>query len=274
MKKTDIKIRQAKYDLDNMVVMANDMIKGISKLSLNEAKLLRTIIMQIKPYDEELEVFTVKADEFAAILGIDKNHIYAEIDKMTDHLLDEKIRIGDKTTKKKSKWKKFRWVDYCEYDTGTLTIKLSDQLRPYLLGLQKWYTQYRLEDIIFFKSWYSIRIYELLMMCIDERKKPYADKIVDIYMSLKDLRTYTETEKKYARLSQFKAKVLNIAVRDINEWSAYHVTVREYKEKKKIVGFYFSVGSKIGYNYKNISEELPEHVEQMNLFDMMDGEKS
>ena len=112
------------------------------------------------------------------------------------------------------------------------------------------------------------------MVGIDERKKADGDKIGDVYMSLKDLRTYTETEKKYARLSQFKAKVLNIAVRDINEWSAYHVTVREYKEKKKIVGFYFSVGSKIGYNYKNISEELPEHVEQMNLFDMMDGEKS
>lgn len=266
MKKTDIQTRQAKYDLENQVVMANDMIKGISKLSLNESKLLRTIIMQIKPQDEDLEVFTVKIKEFAELVGIDKNHMYSEADKMTDSLMSEVIRIGDGNPR--HKWKKLHWVDLCEYDSGTITIKVSNELKPYILGLQKWYTQYRLEDIIYFKSVYSIRIYELIAMCLKDQK-PYADKKTEVYISMEDLRKSTNTEHKYERLSQFKEKVINIALRDINQTSSYHVSVRDYKEGRKVVGFYFNVESRIGFEYKEVQEPEEVIVRQMELDDFM-----
>ena len=261
MNTTDIQTRQVNYDLENEVVMANDMIRGISRLSLNESKLLRLIIMQVKPHDKELMQFSIKISEFAEILGVGRRNMYREADRMTDRLMQEVIRIGDGNPK--HRWKKFHWVDVCEYEDGTLTIKVSDELKPYLLGLQKWYTQYRLEDIFMFKSVYAIRMFELITMGLKDAK-PYANNVTEVYIPISVIRKATNTEDKYERISQFKAKVISTATRDINEFSPYHVTVRDYKEGKKIVGFYFTVSSRT----RNDDIEEPD-FKQMSIEDYM-----
>lgn len=240
----DIQARQVQYDLDNHVAMANDMIRGISKLSLNEAKLLRLIIMQVQPDDTVFAPFTIKVSEFAQLLGIDRHDVYRQADRMTDRLMMELIRIGDGNPR--HKWQKFHWVSRCSYDAGILTIQLSDDLKPYLLGLKKWYTQYRLEDVISFRSVYAIRIYELIVMGM-QNVKPYADQVTEVYISIDTIRKATSTENKLKRISQFKEKVIDISIRDINECTDYHVSVRDYKESRKIVGFYFTVQSNTRY---------------------------
>ena len=259
----NIKSRQINLNLENMVVMANDMIKGASSLTLNESKLLRLIIMQIRPEDEELMKFTIKADEFAGLLGIDKSNMYRELDRMSDHLLKEVIKIGDGNPR--HKWKKFQWVSCCEYDKGVITIKLNDELKPYIIGLQKWYTQYRLEDIIGFRSVYSIKIYELISTALMNRK-PYADNFIKVYIPLDVIRKATNTEEKFERISQFKAKVIDISIKDINEYSSYYISVEPYKESRSIVGFYFTVESQAGHAHR-VALENKTTEKQMELDD-------
>lgn len=263
-----IMARNASYNLNNMVVMANDMIKGITSLSLNEHKLLRFLIMQIRPEDEELYIFKIKIKDFADILEVGRSNLYREVDRMTDHLMNEFIRIRKKDGVNDPKYyKKIHWVEFCEYEYGILTIKLSSDLKDYIIGLKKWYTQYRLEDIVKFKSVYSIRIYELIQEAL-KNTKPFADKKATVYIDIKTIRQITGTETVYKRVTQFKENVIDLSIRDINDFSSFHVEVEPYREQRKIVGFYFFVMSKVGYSHKKRLEE--KKPEQLDLWSYQD----
>lgn len=243
----DMEIRQASTNVDYSVVMANDMVKGCSNLSLNELKLLRTIIMQVKKEDTELYPYKISVKDFQKMTGCTSKNLYSLADKMTDHLLREIIRIGDGNPK--HSWKKFQWVSMCSYEDGYFTIKLNDALKPYLIGLKKFYTEFKLEDIIRLNSVYSIRLLELIYEAL-KSAPVYADKVAEVYISLDVIRKATNTEGKYTSVNRWKERVINAAVKEINEKSNYYLTVREYKSSRKIEGFYFTVESQAGHNYR------------------------
>lgn len=255
----DIQTRQMNMDKENMVAIANDMIKGVSNLSLMEAKLLRLLIMQVVPEDDCFYRFNMKVNEFAKLLNIKSSNIYPQMKSIVSHLISEVISIGDGNPK--HPWQMFHWLDYCGYADGTLTIELSKHLSPYILGLKKWYTQYRLEEIIELKSVYGIRLYELIAMAMKNRL-PHGDVSTEVYIDIDTIRKATGTTNKYQRISQFKEKIIYTAIRDINKHCVYYVTARDYKEGRKIVGFYFLIESA---NWHRIKESDPERAEQLSM---------
>jgi len=272
-------VRRMETDIsDKVVVMANDMIRGISKLSLMEAKFLRLLIMQNKPNDEDFGAFRISAADLAEVLQIPKVNIYREADKMTDHLMREVIKIGDGNAH--HAWRKFQWLSYCEYESGVFTIQLHPELKPYLIGLRKWYTQYRIEEIIRFSSGYSIRIYELISMAM-KGSKPYGDNVTEVYLDIETIRKATGTENKYTSANTFKNRIIDTAVKEINEKTSYHVDYKEYKLSRKIAGFTFRVQSQARYQYmeRRSLEDAPpvknDQIEgQMSLFDLPDAEEA
>lgn len=246
----NIQIRQAQpmnTDLqDEYVAMANDMVKGTSNLTLTEAKLLRLLIMQCKPDDKEFNTFSITITELAKVLNLDKSGIYREIDKITTHLLKEIIYIGD--GKPDHKWLKFPWLSYCEYDKGILKISLNEILKPFILGLQKWYTQYKIEEVINYTSIHAIKLYELIALYL-RNQKPCGDSKIKIYIDLETIKRATNTEDKYESISRFKSKVIEAALKDINEFSSYHIDYEIYKQSRQIAGFYFIIQSQARYLY-------------------------
>ncbi len=155
---------------ENYVVMSNDLIKGKSNLSLNELKLLRMTIMQIMKEDTDFLTYQVSIVELAKSLGISRQNLYVEVMEMCSlgisrqnlyvevmemckHLMQEIVFIGDGNPK--HKWEMFQWCSRCKYDDGIITIRLHDDLKPYLLELKKHYTQYMLQDILILKTVYA-----------------------------------------------------------------------------------------------------------------------
>lgn len=256
----DMQMRRASTDTDYSVVMANDMVKGCSELSLNELKLLRTIIMQIKPEDTELYPYMITVKDFQKMLGVSEKYIYRDAQKMCIHLLREVILIGDGNPK--HRWKAFQWVSMCEYDSGTFYIKLNDALKPYIIGLQRFYTKFSLSDIVQLNSTYSIRLLELIYEAM--RNAPvYGDKSTEVYIPLDVLRKATNTEKKYTSISNWIRRVIDIPLSEINQKNGkYHFTYRPYKESRKIVGFYFLIESAIWHQLK---EDDPDRAQQIAM---------
>lgn len=234
-------IKEMNLNSDNSVVMSNYLIRSKSNLSLNEIKILRLAIMQVIKEDKDLLTYKVNITELADLLKIDRHGIYQEIDKITTSLLKEIVYIGDGNPK--HKWEKYQWCSLCKYDAGVLTIKLHENLKPHLIQLSKFYTQYILEDILFLKSIYSIRVYELIR---DEMKngKVYADKSVMIYLPLERIRKATGTENKYEKIAMFKARVLEAALNEINEKLSYDIIYKDVKESRKVIGFKMHIASK------------------------------
>ena len=188
---------------------------------------------------------------------------------MTTHLMQEVIRIGDDS---KKEWRKFHWVDICHYENGKLTIKISEQLKPYLLNLEKCFSRYKLEEIIQLKSIYAIRIYEMIIGYMNENNLPYANHAIEISISIDDLRKATDTENKFPRPYDFRKKVMDIAIREINEKSKYHVEIKDYRNHHSVAGYDFLIESQAGYfNRINLQNEMQNNEiqlsGQMNIYD-------
>ena len=226
----------------NYVVQANNLISGKQSLSLNGAKILRTAIMQIQKDDEELKPYIISTGELAELLHIPKDNIYRVIDSVSDELMSSYAEARAEQGERK-KFKKINWVSFCEYDSAVgFAIKLNSDMKPYLLNLKERYTQYTLDNILAMKSVYGVRIFELINEKIKTRLIPKTG--TDIEMSLQYIRECCNCEKKYDRFSQFKARVLDRAVEEINRVTLFKVSYDYIKDGKTVTGIMFHVNMK------------------------------
>lgn len=220
-------------------VLANDVVKGKQEMSLQEARIIRLLITQISKDDKSLERYTMRIQDFAEFLGIPSSNLYRDVYAICDRLLSRKISI--RTSDNRRPWRIFQWMQLAEYDgNGTLTLMLSEQLKPYVLDLKKYYTQYQLDCIINLKTFYAIRLYELLKM--DAYKMNDEDEY-----SIDFLREFFDCEAKYKDFKDFRIRVLEPAVLEVNK-NAPDIEILDvvYRRScRKVVGLVFCVRDKI-----------------------------
>ena len=215
---------------EHYVVQSNELLEGKQNLKLNSAKIVRALIMQIKPDDEELKSYFISVQELAKMLHISAANLYRDMDTITDDILTNHVAIKDY---QQGKFMKIQWVTACAYEKGVgLAVKMNPLLKPFLLGLQERYTQYQLENILAMKSVYAIRIYELLIKEQMTRFIP-ADG-VSVILAIKTIREACDCETKYEKISQFKSKVIDIAVKEICRCTSYTVSYECLKKGRSI----------------------------------------
>ena len=230
-------------DTRNYVCQANSLVGGKQALKLNSAKLIRAAIMQVVRDDEELKPYIITISELAELLNVPKSNIYRDIDDITDDILNNPVYIREEVGKK-VRWIKIAWVTRCEYNSDIgVAIKLNDELKPFLINLKDHYTQYTLDSILVMKSVYAIRIYELLQSEIMTRILPRAG--TDIELSVETLKECCGCESKaYNTFSNFRNRVIDIAVKEINEKTLYTLSYDYVKKGKSVIGLIFHINMK------------------------------
>lgn len=229
-----------KYDEDYFICVSNAFVKANQNLSLNESKLLRLMISQIVVNDKELRMYTIKIPELADILNISTQNLYRDIDKMTSSLMQQIIKINTKNSRGKVSWIKFQIFNTCKYKDGLLTMKLHDELRPFLIELKNLYTQYQISTIIGMKSTYAIRIYELLKE--KRRNNDFVKEDESLEIDIEDIRVATNTLDKYS-ITDFKKNVLDISVREISCNSEFAIDYEYVKKGRKVAAIKFNIYS-------------------------------
>lgn len=248
------------YNKNHYAVMANAIIKGKQTMSLQEAKLIRLLITQIAKNDKDFKTYCINIQELAKFLEVPDNNLYRDIRNICQSLMTRTIKIQNG-----SQWKIFQWLQLAEYDGhGTVTLMLSNQIAPYLLQLNAWFTQYQLKNILAMKSFYSIRLYELLKLALGENKK----KKMEYMFSIQALREYLECENKFKKIIDFKKKVLDIAVRDISEYSEYNCTYECKKTSRSITDIMFYLELKEQKQEERTEQEQKE-MDIDNLIDQL-----
>lgn len=230
-------------DTRNYVCQANSLVGGKQALKLNSAKLIRAAIMQVVRDDEELKPYIITISELAELLNVPKSNIYRDIDDITNDILNNPVYIREEVGKK-VRWIKIPWVTRCEYNSDIgVAIKLNDELKPFLINLKDHYTQYTLDSILVMKSVYAIRIYELLQSEIMTRILPRAG--TDIELSVETLKECCGCESKaYNTFSNFRNRVIDIAVKEINEKTLYTLSYDYVKKGKSVIGLIFHINMK------------------------------
>lgn len=241
-----VKKYEMTYNAEHYTVAANDIIKGKQSMTLQTARLIRLLITQVVKEDKDLKTYSCRIIDLAKFLNIDSSNLYKHIRTICDCAMKSVVYIG--TDNPKQPWEMFHWVSMAKYDgEGTITLRLSDEIKPYVLELEKWFTQYQLKNILAFNSYYAIRLYELLK-CKDGES---SNSKIELEFEVDELRQYFDCEKKYQKISQFKEKVINTAVREINEKSDLWVNPTYKKTGREITSVVFETHA----NYWNIQKQ-------------------
>lgn len=219
---------------DNHVVMDNRLIESKQMMPLNAAKIVRMAVARITYEDDKLRIYSCSITELADFLRVSKSNLYHDIRWMCDVL--ERTCVFVSTDNPQKPWERLQWIDYARYDgKGTLTMRLAKDVEPYLVSLRKCYTQYRLRNIIDFSSFYAIRLYEMLIHQVN--LLDYTGSETFSY-TISELRELLFCETKLLRFADFRRKVLNVAVREINEKSDIFIVmsfVKKGKEYHKVI---------------------------------------
>lgn len=207
-------------DTSNYVVQGNDLITTKQTLKLlNSAKVVRAIIMQIQPNDDDFKTYRITIPELANMFGVSPNNLYRDVQAIRTDIKNNWIEFSSQDEQSTIE---MAWFDVISYhrEQGFL-VKLNPYLKPYLLKLQGQYTQYQLEDVLRMKSVFALRLYELLIEKSNGTMR--GKKGASVTFSLNELRTYLNCENKFLKISQFREKVLDKACSEIERCTFYSV---------------------------------------------------
>lgn len=239
MAKIKAEVHDLSYSPDHYAVMANDIVKGKQSMTLQQARVLRLMITQVAKDDTDYRTYTCRIKDLARFLGIDSSNLYRDIQDFCLGMLDLKVQVG--TGNPRSPWRAWHWISMASYDgNGAITLRLSDEIKPYVLALDRWFTRYQLGNILSMKSFYSIRLYEILK-CEDNKtknEKGYHE------FTIQEFREMLGCEKKYRQIGQLKQRVIEPASREINEKTDMQVNVEYVKTGRAITSVRFYVRDK------------------------------
>ena len=217
------------------VVKSNDLIQHTRFiLTALEQKIILYLISKIKPTDISFEEHEFHIREFFEVCRIDKDNgaNYKYLKQTLKNLRDKSIWIklpnGSQAT---LSW--FTGVIINE-KSGIVTIRFNDMMKPHLLQLKEKFTQFSVYYILAMRSLYSVRLYELL--------KSY-ENMGGWKFELEELKTRLSAET-YSRYPDFKRKVIDTAVREINDYGDISVTYAVEKRGNKVTHVNFHVRPK------------------------------
>jgi len=108
---------------------------------------------------------------------------------------------------------------------------------PFITRLEEQFTSYELKQISGLTTAYAVRLYELLIAWRSTGKTPLIE-LSDFRQKLGVL----ETE--YSRMHDFKKRVLDPAIKNVNEHTDITIKVEQHKTGRSITGFSFKFKQK------------------------------
>lgn len=226
----------------NHVVKSNQVIEASYQLSAVEQRIILAAISLI-PKNQIItddELYPVSVNELQ-LLGVHEKTAYRDLKEGINRLYERSINlsIDEKSIK-------MRWVQEVQFldSQGVIGIRFSKPMLPFISNLSREFTKYALSDIAGISSAYAIRIYELLVQYRQIGKRE---------ISVDTLRTMLELGKKYPLFADFKKRVIDTAVDQINEYSPLKVTYEQKKTGRKVTHILFSFKEKS----KSLNEPPP-----------------
>lgn len=214
---------------NNIVKKHNDLIhKARYSLSENGIKIVSTLISMIRKDDEDFQEYHFNINDFKELINSNSKEVAKYVDIMTDELMSKPFKIDGY---------KFNWCYLAHYKEGdnTVMFKIAPELKPYLLELQKNFTQYNINDILLLKSAYVIRFYELCIaeytqyMNYNKNAKSYTFEL-----DIQEIRELFEIPDSF-KYNDIKRHIIDKAVKQFKEKTNIQISYKEQKLGKKVV---------------------------------------
>jgi plasmid replication initiation protein len=172
--------------------------------------------------------FVISAEDWISIFQVEPKNAYRDLQAISRQLFERYITIEST----RGNPLVTRWISSIEYlaKDGKLVITFAQNILPFLTVLEKEFTKYRLEFVSKMTSIYAVRLYELLVQWNSTGTR-------EIELDwLKKTFQITET---YAEIRNFKARVIEPAITQINSHSDLTVSYTQRKTGRLVTHFTF-----------------------------------
>jgi len=215
-----------------VVVKHNDLIKSAYKLSLVESRIVLACIAQVnsKGTLSHLDKFSVSVEGLRDLLDTDSDaDMYANLKSALVRLSERWVTFVEPSSR--SGERNTRWVHSVDYipQTGSVDLFFAPFIIPFLSEIKSNFTQYKLENVLNLRSSYGIRLYEILKSSMSS----------EVTLTVAWLRETLELPESYSRIDNLKARVLDVAVAEINQYTDMTTAYTQIKKGKKVVSFKF-----------------------------------
>ena len=156
-----------KIDQDKLVVtQANKLAEASYTMSLEEKRVVLLMVSLVRKEDKDFQTYRIPIADIRDYLGLSTKKLYDDIKRVADALMSRVLHIPEE----EGGWLKVGWVASARYvpkgakgaEVACLDLCFSPEMKPYLLELKSHFTNFMLQNVAGLRSFYSIRLYELL----------------------------------------------------------------------------------------------------------------
>ena len=223
-----------------LIYKSNALIEASYRLSVYEQRIILGCIAQVRR-DEPLtdqRLYTVSAQQIADMTGTQLGTAYQNLKAASERLFRREVTLHEAPNGQGgAKVRLTRWVQEVVYqkDLGTIALRFSQPMVPYLSQLTEQFTRYALTDIARMDSAHAIRLYELLCQWRDAGQRE---------VSIEWLRNAFQLGDKYPAIKDFKKRVIQPSIEQINEHSPLWVKWDQRKTGRRVSHLVFTFGEK------------------------------
>ena len=240
-----------KFDIENKVVQANDLITSKWKLDRVSLKLFEMAVAALDTSKENpsREVVLKKDDIFMMFHATDEDRYYRfkeHIKNLMKQVVEVKLpnnRVAAIVPITYSSWG-------VKESDQRVVFRFNEEIMPLLVDLKSKFTSYSIANLVGLTSKYAIIIYKLAKM---QKWKGHA-----CTFPMETLREVTDTVHLYHRFDNFEKKVLKVAVDEINNGRTDIVMKYEkIKSGRQVEAIRFYTRPRLSYSDTDYDNQKP-----------------
>ena len=228
---------------NQLIAKHNKLISASYSLGVPEQRVIFLAIVAAREQDKLIDargVLQIHASSYQDQFKVEKHSAYKALKSATRGLFEAYFEYDDihEQTGKPVHYL-INWVQQISYidSAGMIELQFTDAVIPLITRLSEQYTEYDLKQVSELQSEYAIRLYELMMQWKSVGK---TNKI-----TMSDLRKKLGVKpEQYTKMCNFKTRVLDHAVNQINEHTDIMVKYEQHKTGRAVTGFTFTFKKK------------------------------
>jgi plasmid replication initiation protein len=223
---------------DRQVTMANAVTRSAHGLTLPEKRFIAAALAKTDStdtrglMDEAMQTVKLSAMEYAETFGITLDAAYQQLQAGAEALQQPKV-VVERPTRRGTVREVRAWVITGKYakGEGTVEVRWHPDLVPFLFGLRKEFTTYKLRHAAALRSVYSWRLFECLKSWQGAgRYSPTIEEFQDVMEASPTYR---------ANFKALRERVIEPAVKELQEKNGLIVKWSPVKAGRKVVGLRF-----------------------------------
>ena len=228
--------------MGNLIVKSNAFVGASYGLGVVEQRLILLAILKARETDSVSEaigkILTIHASDYMMHFAVDRATAYKCLENAVNGLYESEYRFIEILPNGERKTHRERFVSGVTYSEGLglVQLKFTPETIPLVIGLSENFTKYEIEQVSKLSSQYALRLYEILAQWRTKGK---------CMLKLAELRfKFGLLDGEYPRMDNFKKRVLDIAVSEINANTDITTSYEQHKQGRKIIGFTFTIKQK------------------------------